>query len=135
MSNRHGDEQPLATEDDAFVETVANLYAPPPLTASQRTRFDARLEQRIADRARRRRPWFAVAATVVATLSLLLWRASIDAPTGEGVAPILVNEPVQSETDASAGAWILAMTTDPLTDTDDTLPADYVAISDLLLGE
>lgn len=134
MSDRNDDARTLSREDEAFVRNVADLYAPPPMTAFQRTRFDARLEERIRDRAARRWPWFAVAAGVAATLSLLIWRASIDAPVGDEVAQVTVSEPTLSETDASADEWILAMTTDTLTDSDDMLPPDYVAISDLLLG-
>ena len=135
MSDRHDDERPLSTEDEAFVRNVANLYAAPPMTASQRTRFDARLEERRGDRAPRRGPWFAVAVGVAATLSLLLWRAMIDAPSGDDVVQVIAREPTWSETDASADAWILAMTTDTLSESDDTLPPDYLAISDLLLGD
>jgi hypothetical protein len=131
MNERHDEGQPLSREDEAFVRNVANLYAASPMTASQRTRFDARLEERIRirDRAARRRPWYAVAAGVAATLSLLIWRATIGAPGGVDVAQV-----TESEADASANEWILAMTTDPLADSDETLPPDYLAISDLLLG-
>jgi hypothetical protein len=134
MNERHDEGQPLSSEDEAFVRIVADLHAAPPMTASQRTRFDARLEERIGDRAARRRPWFAVAAVVAATLSLLIWRATIDAPPGDDVARVTESEPTLGEADASANEWILAMTTDLLTDSDDTLPPDYLAISDLLLG-
>lgn len=134
MSHRDDELRPLAREDEAFVRNVADLYAAPPMTTLQRSRFDARLEERIRDRAARRRPWFAVAAGVAAALSLLLWRTATLAPVGDEVAQIAVAEPTQSEADASADAWILAMTTDSLADADDTLPPDYLAISDLLLG-
>ncbi len=134
MSDRHDEETPLSRDDEAFVRNVADLYAAPPMTAVQRSRFDARLEERIGDRAARRRPWFAVAAGVAAALSLLLWRVTELAPGGDEVAQIAVALPTQSEADASADEWILAMTTESSTDADDTLPPDYLAISDLLLG-
>jgi hypothetical protein len=133
-NERHDEGQPLSREDEAFVRSVADLFAASPLTASQRTRFDARLEERIRDRAARRQPWFAVAAVVAATLSLPIWRATIDTPLGDDVTRVVESEPTQREIDASANEWILAMTTDPVTDSDDTLPPDYLAISDLLLG-
>jgi len=104
------------------------------MTASQRTRFDARLEERIRDRAARRRRWYAVAAGVAVTLALLILRGTIEAPVRDDVALVTVSEPTQSETDASGDEWILAMTTDSPADSDDTLPPDYLAISDLLLG-
>lgn len=134
MSHQHDDETPLSGDDEAFVRNVADLYAPPPMTALQRSRFDARLEERISDRAARRRPWFAVAAGVAAALSLLLWRATNPAPGGDEVEQIAVAMPTQSEADASADEWILAMTTESRADADDTLPPEYLAISDLLLG-
>jgi hypothetical protein len=135
MSDRTDDGRPLSRDDEAFVRNVADLYAPPPMTASQRTRFDARLEERIGDRAPRRRPWFAVAASAAAALSLLIWRTTIEAPVGDEVAQVGVSEPTVVETDASGDEWILAMATDSLTDSDDSLPPDYLAISDLLLGD
>jgi hypothetical protein len=134
MSDRTDDGRSLDREDEAFVRNVADLYAAPPMTASQRTRFDARLEERIRDRAAHRRPWYAVAAGVAVTLALLILRATIDAPVRDDVAQVTVSEPTQSENDASGDEWILAMTTDSPADSDDTLPPDYLAISDLLLG-
>ena len=135
MSERHDERKPLSLDDQNFLRNVAKLVSPPQMTASQRTRFDARLEERRGDRAPRRGPWFAVAAGVAAALSLLLWRAMIDAPSGDDVVQVIAREPTWSETDASADAFILAMTTDTLSESDDTLPPDYLAISDLLLGD
>ena len=134
MSERHDERKPLSLDDQNFLRNVAELVSPPQMTASQRTRFDARLEERIRDRAARRRPWYAVAAGVAVTLALLILRGTIEAPVRDDVALVTVSEPTQSETDASGDEWILAMTTDSPADSDDTLPPDYLAISDLLLG-
>jgi hypothetical protein len=134
MSERHDERKPLSLDDQNFLRNVAELVSPPQMTASQRTRFDARLEERIRDRAAHRRPWYAVAAGVAVTLALLILRATIDAPVRDDVAQVTVSEPTQSENDASGDEWILAMTTDSPADSDDTLPPDYLAISDLLLG-
>ncbi|MCX5738896.1 MAG: hypothetical protein NTZ61_10465 [Proteobacteria bacterium] len=103
------------------------------MTALQRTRFDARLEERIRDSALRCWPWLAVAASLAAVLSLLVWHTRIDVPSGVEAAQVGVSMPTGIETNASGDDWILAMTTDTLSDSDDTLPPDYVAISDLLL--
>ena len=135
MSDRHDDRQPLAPDDETFVRSVADLYAPPPMTASQRTRFDARLEERIRDGAARRRPWFAVVAVAAAAVSLLVWRAGLDAPDGGEVAPVAESEPALDESETGAEEWLLAMETGSLPETDESLPLEYLAISDLLLGE
>jgi hypothetical protein len=68
-------------------------------------------------------------------LSLLIWRSTIEAPIGDEVARVGESDPTRSETAASADEWSLAMTTDSRTDSDDTLPPDYVAISELLIGD
>jgi hypothetical protein len=133
MSDRTDDGRSLDREDEAFVRNVADLYAAPPMTASQRTRFDARLEERIRDSALRRWPWLAVTASVAAVLSLLVWHTRIDVSSGVEAAQVGVSMPTRIETNASGDDWILAMTTETLSDSDDTLPPDYLAISDLLL--
>jgi len=135
MSDRHDDRRPRAPDDEAFVRSVADLYAAPPMTASQRTRFDARLEERIRDGAVRRSPWFAVVAVAAAAVSLLVWRAGLDAPDGGEVAPVAESERALDESETGAEEWLLAMETGSLPETDESLPLEYLAISDLLLGE
>lgn len=135
MRDRDDDRQPLSHDEEAFVRSVADLYAPPPMTASQHTRFHARLEERIRDGVVRRRPWFAVVAAAAAAMSLLVWRAGVDVPDGGEVARARVSEPALDESETASEEWILAMATDSLPETDEALPPDYVAISDLLLGD
>ena len=130
MNDRN--DEPLSRDDAAFVRNVADLYAAPPMTASQRTRFDARLDERLRDRAARRRPWFALAAGAAVALSLLVWRTAIDTPTP---ASEVAQDVTDLDASENADEWILAMTTDDSIDSDATLPADYRAISDLLLGD
>ena len=123
MSDRH--------DDDAFLRNVAAHYAPPSMTASQRTRFDARLAER-----RQRgvaRPWLAAAAVAAAVAALFFWQANDIAPTGDAVVRFAESEPAL-EGVVTPEEWILAMGNDVLADTDAGLPADYVAISNLLLG-
>lgn len=134
MSDRHDDRQPLSPEDEALVRSVADRYAAPPMTALQRTRFDARLEERMRDGVARRRPWFAAIAVVAAASSLLVWRAGLDVPDGGEVEQIAESDPAVDESEIGAEDWLLAMETGSLPETDEALPADYLAISDLLLG-
>jgi len=135
MRDRHDDRQPLSPDEEAFVRSVADLYASPPMTASQRTRFDARLEERIRDGVLRRRRWLVAVAAAAGALSLLVWRAGVEVPDGGAVARVEVGEPALDESDTVAEEWILAMATDALPETDEALPPDYLAISDLLLGD
>lgn len=125
-------DEPLSRDDAAFVRNVADLYAAAPMTASQRTRFDARLDERLRDRAARRRPWFALAAGAAAALSLFVWRTEIDTPLPTSD---VAQSTVELDVDANTDEWILAMATDDPVDADATLPADYRAISGLLLGD
>jgi hypothetical protein len=124
MSDRH--------DDDAFVRNLAAHYTAPPMTASQRTRFDARLEERTQRGGAGARTW--IAAGVIAAVAALFFLQS------GGVAP--VSQPIArvDESDAALEAaatpeeWIVAMGSESLGDADDGLPVDYVAISDLLLA-
>ena len=126
MSDRH--------DDDAFVRNVAAHYTPPPMTVSQRTRFDARLEERTQRTGLGARPWIAAAA--VAAVAALFFLQS------GGVAPVKQPTPVAQvdENDAALAEaatpeeWIVAMGSTSIGDADDGLPVDYVAISDLLLA-
>jgi hypothetical protein len=117
-------------DDDAFVRDVAAHYAAPPMTASQRTRFDAHLEERMQRGATRSRPWIAAGAVAAAVAALFLWQAGGVAPTNGGVARVDEDD-ATLESAATPEEWILAMGSESL---DDGLPADYVAISDLLLA-
>jgi len=122
MSDRH--------DDEAFARNVAAHYTAPPMTASQRTRFDARLEERVQ---RGARPWLAAGAVAVAVAALFFWQASGVAPTRDEVASIDASD-AALESAATPEEWLLAMGSDSFADADAGLPADYVAISDLLLA-
>jgi hypothetical protein len=123
-------------DDDAFVRDVAAHYAAPPMTASQRTRFDARLEERVNRGATRSRSWIAAGAVAAAVAAVFLWQAGGVAPTKDGVGVARVDEDDATlESAATPEEWILATGSDSLGDADDGLPADYVAISDLLLAD
>jgi hypothetical protein len=126
MSDRH--------DDDALLRSVAAHYAPPPMTASQRTRFDARLEERVQRGVANMRPWLAGVAIAAAVAGLLLWQTSSVAPTGDTMVRVAVAEPTLDGA-ATPEEWILSMAGDEIADANAGLPADYVAISSLLLGE
>jgi hypothetical protein len=124
MSDRH--------DDEAFARNVAAHYAAPPMTASQRMRFDARLEERVQ---RGARPWLAAGAVAVAAAvaALFLWQATGVTPKRDEVASIDASD-AALESAATPEEWILAMGSESIADANAGLPADYVAISDLLLA-
>ena len=112
MSDRH--------DDDAFARNVAAHYTAPPMTASQRTRFDARLEERALRSAVRPRPWLAAVAVAAAVASLFFRQARGVAPTND-VAQIDASD-ASLEGAATPEEWILAMGSESLADADDGLP-------------
>jgi hypothetical protein len=124
MSDRH--------DDDTFVRNVAAHYAPPPMTASQRTRFDARLEERTQRTGLGARPWIAAAA-VAAVAALFFLQSGGVAPVNQPVAQVDESDAALAEA-ATPEEWIVAMGSTSLGDADDGLPVDYIAISDLLLA-
>jgi hypothetical protein len=124
MSDRH--------DDDAFVRNVAAHYTPPPMTASQRTRFDARLEERTQRVGLGARPWIAAAA-VAAVAALFFLQSGGVAPVNQQVAQTDESDAALAEA-ATPEEWIVAMGSTSLGDAADDLPVDYVAISDLLLA-
>jgi hypothetical protein len=120
--------------DGSFLRNVAANYAPPPMTATQRTRFDARLEERVRNGVAHPRVWFASVAAAATFAALFFWQSSGVAPTADGVAD-LGGAGASIEGAATQGDWILAVEGDLVADANAGLPADYVAISSLLLGE
>ena len=115
-------EDPKLPQDDAsFVRRVAEVYARQPMTAASRTRFDARLAERIERRRGRRTRGLAAAAAAAATAAAiaLAW-----------VAPQQRTVPVAEG--RGGGEVILALALAPASDLDADLPDDYRAISALL---
>ena len=123
----------LSRDDEAFVQRVATAYTAPPMRGPRRTRFDARLEGRIADDVPRRRPWLVVSAVGAAVLALVVWRAPQGARDGVSARRAAAVAPLARA--SSAEEAILALAVLPVADADDALPDDYRVIADLMVGD
>jgi hypothetical protein len=115
-------EDPKRSTDDAgFARRIAGIYAPPPMGAASRARFDAALAERLSgrvQRATRRLAGLAATAAAVAVLALI-WL-----PLQQGTGP--------PRAGSGGGEMILALALSPDADLDVDLPDDYRAISALL---
>jgi len=123
---------PLSAEEVAFVRRVAEAYAPPSLTQAERTRFDARLDELVAEELPRSRPWLIALAAGVAVLALAIWQTGREADRDALEHAAAKSASVESA--ASPEEAIVATATVPIADADDALPVEYRAISDLLVG-
>jgi hypothetical protein len=123
-------------DDLAFVRRVAEIYAPPPQTPTQRAAFHAALaaQLRRADR-RGRALWgfamIATAAALILALRMLPDRMQTDA-TPHASAP--ASEQTFSGAASAQEAAILALALDSETTRSDALPPDYEAIAGVFLG-
>ena len=122
--NDHDDDVQLSSADAAFVDRMRDAYAAPPLTAAQRTRFHARLDERVHARSARRRTWAAAVATAAVLLAVWMGR-------GGGVR----DDVATVGADDDAGDVLFAYATDAGADSDAALPPDYVAIAGLVWSE
>ena len=133
MSRERDDRLELDPRERAIVERAAEFYAAPPLSASQRVRFDAQLAERLSapahGRARLAASLGAAAVALGAVLGLWLLPAH-ERPDAQIVSaastPLAV---VAQDEDAILAA------VGPIANADDALPEDYRAISDLVIGE
>ncbi len=131
MTSSHDDRPRLDREDEAFVARVAQSYAPPPLSASQRAALDDALSARLQRPPRRGLFVPALAAAVVAGLLLLTFPPSLDllrGPGGEGTDSVVASVWeaelfLSSDVSASEGR-----------DEGEGLPEDYLAIERIFLG-
>jgi hypothetical protein len=133
MQRRDRDENDLRLSPDEhdFVASVREAYRWPEPSPAARAAFRARLEQRLDQRRGGAAPvWASLAVAGVAAMALAVWlipadeshRAISEAPTHLAM--------------PAAGDAILALAASPDDDLgkDASLPDEYVAISDLLLG-
>ena len=102
--------------DEELVRRIAESYRPPVPASSARAAFRAGIDARIRRRTTQR--WAAAAATASAALALVLLRGS--------------PAPLAPSTDLPDDAALLALAL-PDESEDETLPADYQAIDDLLI--
>lgn len=105
----------MSPEDEAFVDRLRSAYEPPPMTAFDETRFDARLRARIEATGRRRR--MGLGALAVAAAAAVLALVTID------VAP----------TEAPAVDWLAALEGPEATWAGEVIvvPADPLAVPSL----
>ncbi len=133
-----------ARDDEAWLERMREVYAPPPMSPTERRAFDARLEERIEAESQRGpfglRLWQPIAVAAVAAAAAWLAFAPSSDPT-----PELVPAPTEfasSRTATSLADWereILAAA-EPTAGSDvavgeDILPDDYRAIAGLFLDD
>jgi len=126
--SRNDDELRISDDDARFVQRLDALYQPPTPTAAERTRFAARLEQRIA-RGSGRRPWLLGAALATAAAALVVALL----PNGESGERV-TNEAgyATAEEIPSAEEALLLLANGPLADPDEALPEDYQTLASLL---
>jgi hypothetical protein len=126
MTRRDDLAAPPASEDEGFVRHLADAYRPPPMTEARRARFDARLEERLASRARaRRRPLLAATATAAIAFAVGVW--------GDRVAHRVGAVEESPASVAASAEAVLDLATGPVADAEEALPAEYRAISYLLI--
>ena len=109
----------LSPEDAGFARRIADVYAPPPMTAASRTRFDAELAEKLRGRGRRATRRLAGLAALAAAALVFAWLP----PQTRTVPPVAGSE---------GGEMILAIALASDADVDAELPDDYRAISVLL---
>lgn len=130
----------MSPEDEAFVDRLRSAYEPPPMTAFDETRFDARLRARIeATRRRRRIGLGALAAAAAAAVLALVtidvapreapavdWLAALEGPEAAwaGEAVVVPADPLVVSSLGDEVAW--AVEGDGATDAAD------VAVDDAL---
>lgn len=121
----------LTPDEAAFVRRLAAAAEPPPMTPARRAAFDRRLEQRLA-RPRWRPVLLPAALAAAAVLLLFGLRGAFDRVETPRVAELPAAVADADEVDFEAALFALAA--DSFDEDDTTLPEDYLAIEDELLG-
>jgi hypothetical protein len=131
MTSPRDERAPLEGAKEEFVDRLAEVYAPEPMTAGERVAFEAAIRDRLARP--RRRPVLIPAIGAAAAAALLWWVGSqsvdsVPAPAGEKFAAV------------PAGSWedelFLSSDLSASEDRDEsrTLPDEYLAIANAFLG-
>lgn len=131
MTSSDPDHPLLSPEDGAFVERVREVYAWPEQTEFERAAFSARLNERLQRKRARRAIWIpaTLATAAVGVAVLAVWVLLPSAPLDERSSELAR---AGGETAEEA---LLALTQPTQSiDRDTSLPADYEAISSLLLN-
>lgn len=139
MTSSHSkdDTTRLTSEERDFVERVAEHYAPPPMTVSDRVSFDEALQSRLS----RRRVWIfkplAIAGTVAVLALMFVFFNGIgpDSTGRNATGPQVVGETTGQR--EKLGDVLLALAFDEPNglDADEGFPKDYVAISSFLTDQ
>jgi len=131
MSSSNDERRTLSRDDSRFVKSLAEGYAPEPMTPAQQVAFDEALRERIEGRSSRWRPMAALSIPAVAAAALAaLWLVSGDARLGSA--------PSRAPT-ITAEAWEAALLSpDDVVDADasegdEMLPDEYLAIASAFL--
>ena len=130
-------------DDERLVERIRAEWAPPPMTAFERTRFDAVLQERIDHAHRRvgRWPALGVGLAAAAVAALLIVRVGVGpapptpGPLAAGGAGPVVSTTVPTTVPTGWAAEVLYATpADEITrDERRELPAEYAAIAGVFL--
>lgn len=113
-------------DDRALVAHIREHYRPPPMTAAERSRFDARLRARVE--ARRRMRWgLGGLALAGAAAAALLFAAGPRPPTPPP-APEMAAQPATPDREAIALDWLVEAPADDWLGGSTVLPADPLAV-------
>jgi hypothetical protein len=135
-TDRHAPASPEPSPEDArFVERLAAAWTPPALDPVRRSRFDARLADRIARGSERTVRWLSVTAAAVAAalLFFLTWEGVGPAPqpTGE----VATTSQAIEGSARVADEYVVVEAVAPFPKFEASLPKDYQAIASLIAGE
>jgi hypothetical protein len=129
--SRREDHLGLSDDERRLVEKIDTLYRPPAPTPAARARFAAGLDARIAARSRRVPAWWIGGAVAAAAAALTI--ARLPEKPAELTTATLGEAADMPMADAASPAetW-LVLTSGPLEDPDEALPADYRTLASLL---
>ncbi len=130
-SNERGD---LKSDEQRFIQRMAEHYAPQPLSAAHQATFDRTLEKRLTDSSRT--PFLRPSSILVPVCAaLLLWLALPYFKDRSPLAPTPLSQDTIA-TEMSDGQYttpystLLAYAYDQSEAQDDFLPAEYIALVD-----
>jgi hypothetical protein len=128
--SRREDDLGLSEDERRLVEKIDTLYRPPAPTPAARARFAAGLDARIAARSRRLPAWWVGSAVAAAAAALTI--AGIPEPVERTTAGVEeAADTLLADAASPAETW-LVLTSGPLEDPDEALPADYRTLASLL---
>lgn len=120
-------------DDEQLVERIRAEWAPPPMTAFERTRFDAKLQERLDHAQRRVGRWPALGAglAAAAVAALLIVRVGVGPAPPAPVTLAKAGDVVPAGW--AAEVLYAAPAEEEALDDDGELPAEYAAIAGVFL--